>query len=89
MWPRRQEAENEPDALYRPKQGEDVEFIGVSHAWECMEHPDPCGFQLAQLVDSMPDFDSPELFFIDYMCLYQFKRSEQGRSHVLCAVRVF
>ncbi|CAE7249746.1 NLRC3, partial [Symbiodinium natans] len=97
VWPRRQEAEDEADALYRPELTEDFKFVGVSHAWESMEHPDPCGFQLRQIVDHARRhhryFFDECFFFIDYMSLYQYKRNDQGQEeafrHAMKAMHLF
>ena len=94
VWPRRQEAEREPGALYRPPKKEYFRFIAISHAWESREHPDPCGFQLEQIVrrikwqEDFPNFLDwerwwgvyPVFFFIDFLSLYQYKRDQPGEE---------
>lgn len=94
VWPRRPEAEREPGALCRPAEGEYFRFIGISHAWESREHPDPCGFQLAQIVRRIQwqqehefnFFDDrwwgvyPVFFFIDFLSLYQYKCDQPGQE---------
>ena len=56
----------------------DAIICSVSHAWETKEHPDPCAWQLGQLVDSLALYDaaySSDLWvFYDYTSLYQFLR---------------
>ncbi|CAE7227928.1 NLRC3 [Symbiodinium natans] len=51
-------------------------ICSVSHCWETREHPDPCRFQLEQLVNYVSlkaDFYDIWLFY-DYMSLFQFER---------------
>ena len=56
----------------------DAIICSVSHAWETREHPDPCGWQLGQLVDCLSLYDaaycSEVWVFYDYTSLYQYKR---------------
>ena len=91
VWPRCQEAELLPRALYMPREDEDFATCSVSHCWEAREHPDPCGFQLAQIVlhmDREEDFCGDVCsktgrrvyFFIDFLSLYQYKRSSPGHG---------
>ena len=78
VWPRRQEAEEVDDALMQPNIDEEdtFKYVAVSHAWESREHPDPYGYQLATLAAYINGSGSENLvFFIDYMSLYQFKRT--------------
>ncbi|CAE7771598.1 unnamed protein product [Symbiodinium sp. CCMP2592] len=92
LWPRRQEAERHAGALYAPTATDRFTVVTISHVWETMEHPDPCGFQLAQIVQQM-DTDAVRAlktgiscnrhdvhFFIDFVSLYQYKREHQGQE---------
>ena len=47
-------------------------IVAVSHVWEAREHPDPHGYQLKKLAEKV---DADAWFFVDYVSLYQFKRS--------------
>ncbi|CAK9091601.1 unnamed protein product [Durusdinium trenchii] len=89
VWPRRQEAEQIPGALYKPGPDDKFSFIGISHCWESREHPDPFGYQLKTIVDAWhywreaePETyrDDTTYFFIDYMSLPQFKRSAEEQT---------
>ncbi|CAK9091604.1 unnamed protein product [Durusdinium trenchii] len=89
VWPRRQEAEQIPGALYKPGPDDEFSFIGISHCWESREHPDPFGYQLKTIVDAWhywreaePETyrDANTYFFIDYMSLPQFKRSAEEQT---------
>ncbi|CAK8999442.1 Protein NLRC3 [Durusdinium trenchii] len=89
VWPRRQEAEQIPGALYKPGPDDEFSFIGISHCWESREHPDPFGYQLKTIVDAWhywqevdPEVygDDTTYFFIDYMSLPQFKRSAEEQT---------
>ena len=59
----------------------DAIIFSVSHCWETREHPDPCCFQLGQLVDCISLYDlayhSDIWVFLDYTSLYQFLRTEE------------
>ena len=48
-------------------------ICSVSHGWETREHPDPCGFQLEQIVNAVSLYDAAydaEIWiFYDYSCL--------------------
>ena len=54
-----------------------VHFCAVSHMWESMEHPDPWGFQLAQLAEKYSKCIGNGLtwVFLDYVSLFQFRRT--------------
>ncbi|CAE7819871.1 unnamed protein product, partial [Symbiodinium sp. KB8] len=57
-------------------------IIVVSHCWETREHPDPWGYQLETIVRSLQKLQPDESYetlgvFIDYSCLYQFKRKRR------------
>ncbi|CAK9038104.1 unnamed protein product [Durusdinium trenchii] len=89
VWPRRQEAEEIPGALYKPGPDDKFSFIGISHCWESREHPDPFGYQLKTIVDAWHYWreadpglygDDSTYFFIDYMSLPQFKRSAEEQT---------
>ncbi|CAE7494895.1 NLRP5 [Symbiodinium sp. CCMP2592] len=95
IFPRRQEAEKEPGALFKPTEEDNFRVVTISHSWESMEHPDPCGFQLKQIVRRIDldmalqpifrtfhiDFSRTDVFFfIDFVCLYQYKREDQGQD---------
>ena len=60
--------------------GRDAIICSVSHAWETREHPDPCGWQLGQLVDCLAlygaAYKSDVWVFYDYTSLFQFKRQD-------------
>ncbi|CAE7892489.1 NLRC3, partial [Symbiodinium sp. KB8] len=64
----------------------DALICSVSHAWETREHPDPCRFQLRQLVNSVSLYDAAYhddvWVFYDYVSLFQFERQreEEERS---------
>ena len=53
-------------------------IVSVSHAWEAREHPDPCGYQLEQVVNHaslfVAAFAADIWLFFDYVSLFQFKR---------------
>ncbi|CAK9050380.1 unnamed protein product [Durusdinium trenchii] len=96
VWPRRQEAEHIPGALYKPGPDDEFSFIGISHCWEAREHPDPFGYQLKTIVGAWhywqevdPEVyrDDNTYFFIDYMSLPQFKRSAEEQTCFQCAMR--
>lgn len=78
VFPRRQEAEGEEDALFQlgpATQAGDFKYVAVSHCWESREHPDPHGFQLKLLstwIVSSGSRAQDAVFFIDYVSLYQF-----------------
>ncbi|CAE7712386.1 Nlrp4b [Symbiodinium sp. CCMP2456] len=79
VFPRRQEAEGEEGALFQlhpTAQAGDFKYVAVSHCWESREHPDPHGFQLAQLASWIDGFWGEQtrdaVLFIDYVSLYQF-----------------
>ena len=56
----------------------DAMIVSVSHAWETREHPDPCRFQLQNLVHCLKLYDaaySSDLWiFFDYTSLFQWRR---------------
>ncbi|CAL1139465.1 unnamed protein product [Cladocopium goreaui] len=56
-----------------------VRFRSISHMWEAMEHPDPWGFQVASIVERYRELptDSVTWVFVDFMSLYQYKRSAE------------
>ena len=64
----------------RPRSKEAI-VISVSHAWEAREHPDPCGYQLEQVVQHaslfIAAFAADIWFFFDYVSLFQFKREKE------------
>ncbi|CAK9096988.1 unnamed protein product, partial [Durusdinium trenchii] len=59
-------------------------ICSVSHAWETREHPDPCNFQLQNLVNCVWDaaYVDDIWVFYDYLSLFQFHRdtAEQEAS---------
>ncbi|CAK9092496.1 unnamed protein product, partial [Durusdinium trenchii] len=89
--PRRQEADH---AVFGPEEKsglvsheevaqwamgrKDAIICSVSHGWETREHPDPCRWQLGQLVDCIALYDAAYFsdiwVFYDYTSLYQFER---------------
>ena len=56
-----------------------VNFCAVSHMWEAMEHPDPWGFQLAQIAEKYRERVGNGLtwVFLDYVSLFQFPRTPE------------
>ena len=66
-----------------------VRIYAVSHCWEAQQHPDPFGFQSSRLLDLFFPSSSTGVesvtgkmhpdsswLFIDYICLPQYKRTE-------------
>ena len=66
-----------------------VRIYAVSHCWEAQQHPDPFGFQSSRLLDFFFPSSSTGVesvtgkmhpdsswLFIDYICLPQYKRTE-------------
>ena len=53
-------------------------ICSISHSWETREHPDPCRFQLEQIVNCLSLYDAAYYddvwIFYDYMSLFQFER---------------
>ncbi|CAK9069307.1 Ankyrin repeat and protein kinase domain-containing protein 1 (Protein kinase PKK2) (Sugen kinase 288) (SgK288) (X-kinase) [Durusdinium trenchii] len=51
-----------------------VVIESISHAWESMEHPDPHGFQLDQIIQMCPPVTSTRSvwLFYDFTSLYQY-----------------
>ena len=64
----------------RPRSREAI-IVSVSHAWEAREHPDPCGYQLEQVVHHLSlfvaAFAADIWLFFDYVSLFQFKREKE------------
>ena len=62
----------------------DAMIFSVSHAWETREHPDPCRFQLQQIVNCIGLYGAAyyaEMWvFYDYMSLFQFKRQSAAQE---------
>ena len=56
-----------------------VNFCAVSHMWEAMQHPDPWGFQLAQIAEKYSETVGNGLtwVFLDYVSLFQFRRTPE------------
>ena len=56
-----------------------VNFCAVSHMWEAMQHPDPWGFQLAQIAEKYRERVGNGLtwVFLDYVSLFQFRRTPE------------
>ena len=54
-----------------------ADIVAVSHVWEAREHPDPHGYQLRKLA-KVAEVDA--WYFIDYVSLYQFKRSTKEQE---------
>ena len=56
--------------------------------WETREHPDPCHWQLGQLVDCIALYDSAYFsdiwVFYDYTSLYQFERETPEQEDSFC-----
>ena len=67
-----------------PRQLEYCKLFVVSHAWMAVEHPDPAGHRLQELVDELENFGAKEwdLVFIDYCSLPQpdFRRPQEPRT---------
>ena len=59
-------------------------ICSVSHSWETREHPDPCRFQLEQIVNYVSLFDAAYFddvwLFYDYVSLYQFQRESDEQN---------
>ena len=62
----------------------------MSHSWETREHPDPCRFQLEQIVNNVSLFDVAYFddiwLFYDYMSLFQFQRTPEEDVHFQAAM---
>lgn len=60
-------------------------LCSISHAWESREHPDPCGFQLGQVVSHTSlfalAFAADIWLFFDYTSLFQFKRQTDSEEN--------
>ena len=63
-----------------------VRIYTVSHCWEAQQHPDPFGFQCRRLLDWFRSsrseyggtfYPDTSWLFIDYICLPQYKRTEE------------
>ncbi|OLQ12867.1 hypothetical protein AK812_SmicGene3197 [Symbiodinium microadriaticum] len=63
-----------------------VRIYTVSRCWEAQQHPDPFGFQCSRLLDWFRSsrseyggtfYPDTSWLFIDYMCLPQYKRTEE------------
>ena len=56
----------------------DAIICSISHAWETREHPDPCRYQLEQIVQRVvlyeAAFKADVWVFYDYASLFQFER---------------
>eukprot|EP00435_Cladocopium_sp_Y103_P000711 s843_g1.t1 len=56
----------------------DAIICSISHAWETREHPDPCRYQLEQIVNRVvlyeAAFKADVWVFYDYASLFQFER---------------
>ena len=91
--PRRQEAEDDTCEVTGKKKSalvthqevrewgdgrRDAMIVSVSHAWETREHPDPCRFQLQNLVQCLKLYDAAYFsdlwIFFDYTSLFQWRR---------------
>ncbi|CAE7821473.1 LZTR1 [Symbiodinium sp. CCMP2592] len=76
-------------------------ILSVSHVWESQQHPDPWGWQLRSLLGFVEsNFGSREKLkffaehvrvhywvFIDFVCLHQYKRSEEEQQFFGRAMR--
>ena len=66
-------------------------IVSVSHAWETREHPDPCRFQLQNLVQCLKLYDfaySSDLWiFFDFTSLYQWRRDAKEELNYQRAMR--
>ena len=65
-------------------------ICSVSHSWETREHPDPCRFQLEQIVNYESLFDAAYFddiwLFYDYVSLFQFQRTPEEDVHFQAAM---
>ena len=56
-------------------------ICSISHAWETREHPDPCGYQLEQVVNAVSlyeaAYEAEVWIFYDYTSLYLGCRRKQ------------
>eukprot|EP00435_Cladocopium_sp_Y103_P071958 s287_g38.t2 len=59
-------------------------ICSISHAWETREHPDPCRYQLQQIVNHAAlyglAFDAEIWIFYDYMSLFQYERDPNSEQ---------
>lgn len=59
-------------------------FISISHAWETREHPDPCRYQLQQIVEWAvlyeAAFRADVWIFYDYVSLFQYERDPKSEQ---------
>ena len=105
-FPRRQEAEGETCTLSNGSEvsaivsREEIKewaagakkaiICSVSHSWETREHPDPCRFQLEQIVNYVSLFDAAYFddiwLFYDYVSLFQFQRTPEEDVHFQAAM---
>ena len=64
--------------------GKKAIICSVSHSWETREHPDPCRFQLEQIVNFVSLFDAAYFddvwLFYDYVSLFQFQRESEEQN---------
>ena len=65
-----------------------IRIVSVSHVWESREHPDPWGYQLNELIEKLKGYESEETWvFIDYISLYQYKRTATQHESFQHAMR--
>eukprot|EP00438_Fugacium_kawagutii_P019809 Skav227904 [mRNA] locus=scaffold146:39831:44239:+ [translate_table: standard] len=100
--PRRQEAESQTftydgqtqtalvthEEVERWAKGDRNAIIcSISHAWETREHPDPCRYQLQQIVNQTSlfeaGFQAEVWIFYDYVSLFQYERDP---GHQQCCI---
>eukprot|EP00435_Cladocopium_sp_Y103_P070840 s287_g36.t1 len=59
-------------------------ICSISHAWETREHPDPCRYQLQQIVEWAvlyeAAFQADVWIFFDYMSLFQYERDPNSEQ---------
>ena len=97
--PRRQEADSETFTVGRETRSalvshEEIRdwasgtrqavICSISHAWETREHPDPCRYQLEQIVSHAAlyeaAFDAEVWVFYDFVSLFQFRRAPDSKE---------
>ena len=85
-----------PGLILQAEDGDtcDAAIFSVSHTWESQQHPDPWRWQLRSLLRYFGQLQfKAELrgfqiwVFIDFMCLYQYKRSEEEQQVFQKAMR--
>eukprot|EP00438_Fugacium_kawagutii_P025671 Skav205816 [mRNA] locus=scaffold307:460463:461377:+ [translate_table: standard] len=87
--PRRQEAPESALVSHQEVQewssgDRNATICSISHAWEAMEHPDPCRYQLQHIVNrislSEAGRDCEFWIFYDFVSLFQFERFSDAEN---------